>query len=66
MKKRRAAEAARTNPGGLEELGKVEGGETDRCVIGTLNASAMNSERLATYLGLAEDTGVDVLCGQET
>ena len=44
----------------------MEGGETDRCVIGTLNASAMNSERLATYLGLAEDTGVDVLCVQET
>ncbi len=44
----------------------MEGGETDRCAIGTLNASAMNNERLATYLGLAEDTGVDVLCVQET
>ena len=44
----------------------MEGGETDRCVIGTLNASTMNSGRLATYLGLAEDTGVDVLCVQET
>ncbi len=44
----------------------MEGGETDRCVIGTLNASTMNSGRLAIYLGLAEDTGVDVLCVQET
>ncbi len=44
----------------------MEGGETDRCVIGTLNASTMNSGRLATYLGLAEDTGVDVLCVLET
>ncbi len=35
-------------------------------MIGTLNATTLIGEKLGTFLGLAEDAGVDVLCVQET
>ncbi len=40
--------------------------DADRCVVATLNATTLIGEKLGTFLELAEEIGVDVLCVQET